>query len=115
MRTQLHEVRQRQRDFSDMTERYTSLKSKFEQLKQQKAHGYDQGMDDYRHQQHKTHDLKAEVTEYRHQHTYQKHLLAEKESRLHFDQAKEAEHVAFINQLKMQLHKLADTNHQILN
>ena len=32
LRSELHEVRQRQRDFADMTERYTSLKSKFELL-----------------------------------------------------------------------------------
>lgn len=114
LRSELHEVRQRQRDFADMTERYTSLKSRFEMLKEQKNHSYEQGLGDYRHQQRKGHDLKSELTEYRHQHSQQEHLLAEQRSRLLFEQNKEGEHLGFINQVRMQLAKLCDTKHQIM-
>lgn len=114
LRSELHEVRQRQRDFADMTERYTTLKSRFEMLREQKTHSYEQGLGDYRHQQRQGHDLKQELTEYRHQHSQQEHLLAEQKSRLVFEQNKEGEHVSFIHQLKMQLARLADTKHQIM-
>ena len=48
LRSQLHEVRQRLRDFSDTNERYTTLKSKFELLNESKTHMYEQGINNYR-------------------------------------------------------------------
>ena len=50
LRSKLHETRQRQRDFADMTERYTQLRSRFEILQQQKHFTYEQGIGDFRNQ-----------------------------------------------------------------
>ena len=67
LRSKLHETRQRQRDFADMTERYNQLRSRFEVVEQQKNHSYEMGIGDFRNQQHQTHDIRQEMTEYRHQ------------------------------------------------
>ena len=41
--------------------------------------------------------------------------MAEQQSRLLFEKDKEAEHVAFINGLKLQLRRATDANHLILS